>query len=55
MEYKKTAIEGVYIVEPRVFNDSRGYFFEVWKKQEFIDAIGPVDFIQDNESKSVHR
>ena len=51
-QFKKTAIEGVYIVEPRVFNDSRGYFFEVWKKQEFIDAIGPVDFIQDNESKS---
>ena len=51
-QFKKTAIEGVYIAEPRVFNDSRGYFFEVWKKQEFIDAIGPVDFIQDNESKS---
>lgn len=51
-QFKKTAIEGVYIVDPRVFNDSRGYFFEVWKKQEFIDAIGPVDFIQDNESKS---
>ena len=51
-QFKKTAIEGVYIAEPLVFNDSRGYFFEVWKKQEFIDAIGPVDFIQDNESKS---
>ena len=51
-QFKKTAIEGVYIAEPRVFNDSRGYFFEAWKKQEFIDAIGPVDFIQDNESKS---
>ena len=52
MEFKKTAIEGVYIVEPRVFNDARGYFFESWKKQEFEENIGPVEFIQDNESKS---
>ena len=52
MEFKKTAIEGVYIIEPRVFNDARGYFFEAWKKQEFEENIGPVDFIQDNESKS---
>ena len=34
MEFKKTNIEGVYIIEPRVFNDARGYFFEAWKKQE---------------------
>lgn len=52
MEFKETAIQGVYIIEPRVFNDSRGYFFEAWKKQEFEDKIGPVCFIQDNESKS---
>ncbi len=52
MEFKKTAIEGVYIIEPRVFNDSRGYFFEAWKKKEFEQAVGAVDFIQDNESKS---
>ena len=52
MEFKKTAIEGVYIIEPRVFNDSRGYFFEAWKKQEFEANIGPMEFIQDNESKS---
>lgn len=52
MEFKKTAIEGVYIIEPLVFNDSRGYFFEAWKKQEFEANIGPVEFIQDNESKS---
>ena len=52
MEYKKTAIEGVYVIEPRVFNDARGYFFEAWKKQEFEEHVGPVDFIQDNESKS---
>ena len=52
MEFKKTTIEGVYIIEPRVFNDSRGYFFEAWKKQEFEANIGPMEFIQDNESKS---
>lgn len=52
MEYKKTAIEGVYIIEPRVFNDARGYFFEAWKKDEFEQHIGKVDFVQDNESKS---
>ena len=52
MEFKNTAIEGVYVIEPRVFNDARGYFFEAWKKQEFETHIGPVDFIQDNESKS---
>lgn len=52
MEYKKTSIEGVYVIEPRVFNDARGYFFEAWKKEEFEAHVGHVDFIQDNESKS---
>ena len=52
MEFKKTAIEGVYIIEPRVFNDDRGYFFEAWKQEEFNAHIGQVNFIQDNESKS---
>ena len=52
MEYIKTEIEGVYVIEPLVFNDARGYFFEAWKQAEFNDHIGKVDFIQDNESKS---
>ena len=52
MEYKKTEIEGVYVIEPKVFNDARGYFFEAWKKADFETNIGKVDFIQDNESKS---
>ena len=52
MEFKKTAIEGVYIIEPKVFNDARGYFFEAWKKSEFEAHVGPIEFIQDNESKS---
>lgn len=53
MEYIKTAIEGVWIIEPKVFKDARGYFFEAWKQQEFDDHIGHhVKFVQDNESKS---
>ena len=52
MDYKQTDIEGVYIIEPRVFTDPRGYFVEAWKKAEFEEHIGKVDFIQDNESKS---
>lgn len=52
MKYKKTTIEGVYIIEPKVFNDARGYFFEAWKKEEFEQHIGKVEFVQDNESKS---
>ncbi len=53
MEYIKTGIEGVWIIEPRVFCDARGYFFEAWKQQEFDDNVGyHVSFIQDNESKS---
>lgn len=52
MEFKKTKIEGVYVIEPRVFKDARGYFFEVWKQSEFDENIGPVTFVQDNESKS---
>ncbi len=52
MKYTETEIPGVYIIEPRVFNDARGYFFEAWKKEEFEENVGKVEFIQDNESKS---
>jgi dTDP-4-dehydrorhamnose 3,5-epimerase len=52
MEYIRTDIEGVFVIEPRVFNDARGYFFEAWKQEEFNEHVGEVDFIQDNESKS---
>ena len=52
MNYQETAIKGVYIIEPRVFNDARGYFFEAWKQAEFEEHIGKVNFVQDNESKS---
>ena len=52
MKYTEQAIPGVWIIEPAVFSDSRGYFFEAFKKEEFEQHIGKVDFIQDNESKS---
>lgn len=52
MEYIETDIKGVFIIEPRVFNDSRGYFFESWQKSSFEQNIGKIDFVQDNESKS---
>ncbi|MCR5129954.1 MAG: dTDP-4-dehydrorhamnose 3,5-epimerase [Prevotella sp.] len=52
MEFIPTSIKDVFIIEPKVFNDQRGYFFEVWKQAEFNEHIGKVDFVQDNESKS---
>lgn len=52
MKYTETEIKGVYIIEPNVFNDARGYFMESWKRAEFEQYIGAVDFIQDNESES---
>ena len=52
MKYIKADIEGVYVIEPTVFDDARGYFFEAWKQAEFNEHVGKVDFIQDNESKS---
>lgn len=53
MEYLKTEIVGVYVLEPRVFRDARGYFFESWRQADFDQHIGRhVEFIQDNESKS---
>lgn len=52
MEYKETAIKGVWIVEPRVFSDARGYFMESWNKADFDCHVGETTFIQDNESKS---
>lgn len=52
MEYKETKIKGVFIIEPKVFQDARGYFMEAWKQAEFDEHVGPTVFIQDNESKS---
>lgn len=52
MEYKETKIKGVFIIEPKVFQDARGYFMEAWKQAEFDEHVGRTVFIQDNESKS---
>ena len=52
MNYIQTEIDGVWIIEPKVFSDPRGYFMEAFKQQEFDATIGQINFIQDNESKS---
>ncbi|MBQ1202049.1 MAG: dTDP-4-dehydrorhamnose 3,5-epimerase [Alistipes sp.] len=52
MEVIKTAIEGVVIIEPKVFKDARGYFFESFSQREFEEKVRPINFVQDNESKS---
>ena len=48
----QTAIPGAVIIEPRVFGDARGYFFESWSERDFDAAVRPVRWVQDNESKS---
>lgn len=52
MNFIETDIKGVFIIEPKVFSDSRGYFMESYKQSELEKYIGKVSFIQDNESKS---
>lgn len=52
MDYIQTEIKGVWLIEPAIFSDERGYFMEAFKKAEFDQKIGSVNFIQDNESKS---
>ncbi len=52
MEILKTDIEGVVILKPQVFGDARGYFFESYNKAALDAAVGPIEFLQDNESFS---
>lgn len=52
MEIIKTALKGVVVIEPRIFKDDRGYFYESFSQKEFNDKIAPVCFVQDNESRS---
>ena len=54
MNVIKTAIEGVFILEPRLFEDARGYFFESFNQREFEEKVGKTVFVQDNESKSTY-
>ncbi|EJX01531.1 dTDP-4-dehydrorhamnose 3,5-epimerase [gut metagenome] len=52
MNYIQTEIDGVWVIEPKVFQDARGYFMEAFKEEEFNSHIGEVHFVQDNESMS---
>lgn len=52
MNVIKTSIDGVVIIEPRIFEDARGYFFELFSQREFDEKVAPVRFVQDSESKS---
>ena len=52
MEIIKTEIDGVVIIEPRVFNDERGYFYESFSQREFEEKVCHTTFVQDNQSKS---
>ena len=54
MEVIKTAIDGVFILEPRIFNDARGYFFESFSGREFEEKVCRTTFVQDNESFSTY-
>ena len=54
MEIIKTGIEGLLILEPRIFQDARGYFFESFSQREFEERVGHVHFVQDNESMSTY-
>ena len=52
MKVIKTDIEGVVLLEPKIFGDERGYFFEFYSQREFDQEVAPVRFVQENESKS---
>lgn len=54
MQFIQTSISEVILIQPKVFGDSRGYFVESFRKDLFVEHIGGVDFIQDNESKSCY-
>ena len=54
MEVIKTAIDGPVIIEPKIFKDARGYFFESFSQREFEEKVQKINFVQDNESMSVY-
>ena len=54
MEVKKTDIEGVVILEPRLFEDERGYFFEAFSEREFAEKVRECHFVQENEAYSTY-
>ena len=52
MNVIETAIDGLVIIKPHIFKDSRGYFFESFSQREFDEKVRPITFVQDNESMS---
>ncbi|MFI3327585.1 MAG: dTDP-4-dehydrorhamnose 3,5-epimerase [Rikenellaceae bacterium] len=54
MEFVKREIEGVFVIEPKVFGDERGHFFESFSQREFDENVAEIRFVQDNESKSCY-
>ncbi len=52
MKIIKTSINGLVVIEPKIFYDSRGYFFESYNQNQFLKKLGDFNFVQDNESKS---
>lgn len=52
MDVIKLQIEGVFVIEPKIFKDQRGYFFESFSQKEFDEKVRPINFVQDNESMS---
>ena len=50
----QTEIPGVVIIEPKLFGDERGYFMETWSQKDFNERVRPINFVQDNESKSCY-
>ena len=54
MRVNKCDIDGVYIIEPRIFEDARGYFFEAFSKREFAEQVCDCHFVQENEAKSLY-
>ncbi len=52
MIFTQTFISNLFVIEPKVFGDSRGYFFESFNQKEFEEKVGIINFVQDNESKS---
>lgn len=54
MNVKETHIKGLLIIEPKIFKDERGYFFESFSERDFNKFLGDIKFVQDNESKSTY-
>ena len=52
MKFIKTELEGIIIIEPKIFGDERGYFFESYRENRFIEEVSKTTFVQDNEAKS---